>query len=103
MTEPRELPFDGGDDLRVIVSGVGDGDAGGEIDVALALDIPDFRVERPVGEHRRLCAEPARRRRLAQGQQFSVRRHHWSPGRTERARKRLLSGTPGALSHPGYP
>ncbi len=44
MGEAFQLLPDGGDDFRVAVAGVEHRDAGGEIDVALAFDIPQFGI-----------------------------------------------------------
>ena len=56
-----ELRLHRGDDARMVMAGVEHGNAGGEIDVALALDVPDLGVQRPVGKYRRLRPETARR------------------------------------------
>jgi transcriptional regulator with XRE-family HTH domain len=47
--EAIELRLDGLDHLGVAVAGVDHGDAGGEIDVAAAFDIPDLGILSPVG------------------------------------------------------
>jgi hypothetical protein len=49
MREAIELRFDRFDDLRVTMTRVDDGNPGGEVDVAIALLIPDFRVFRAIG------------------------------------------------------
>ena len=36
--------FDRRDDIRMAVAGRAHGDAGGEIDEAVAIDVPDFRA-----------------------------------------------------------
>jgi hypothetical protein len=45
--------------LGMAVAGVQHGNAGGEVDIAAALDVPDLGVLRPVGENLRLDADPA--------------------------------------------
>ena len=52
MGEGVELGLGGGDDLGVAMAGAADGDAAGEIDVALAFSVPDFRVLGLDGEDR---------------------------------------------------
>ena len=49
MGEFGHLAGDRRHHLGVAVPGIDHGDAGGKIDVAVALDIPDFAVERAIG------------------------------------------------------
>ena len=49
MGEMVDLVLDRFNDCGVAVTGIDHGDAGAEIDVAIALDIPDFRIFGPVG------------------------------------------------------
>ena len=44
MQEFVGLVFDGFDHGRMAVAGIGDSDTGGEVDIAAAVDIPDFRT-----------------------------------------------------------
>ena len=68
VTKTLELRLDGRDDDGVIVSCIGDSDAGGQVNVTLALDIPNLGVARLVGEYRGLRAHAARGRRFPQSQ-----------------------------------
>ncbi len=58
--ETVELLLDGFDDARVAVAGVDDGDTRGEVDVAIAFLVPDFRVLCTVGVDLRGHADAAR-------------------------------------------
>src|SRR5262249_45937138 len=49
MAERLQLLLHGGNDLRMQMAGVDHGDAGGEVDVALAVFAPDLGVLRPLG------------------------------------------------------
>ena len=49
------LIFDGLNNGGMAVSGIGDSDTGGKIDVAIAIDIPDFRAT-ALGHHKRIAA-----------------------------------------------
>mmetsp|Transcript_7020 Transcript_7020/g.12647 ORF Transcript_7020/g.12647 Transcript_7020/m.12647 type:complete len:264 (-) Transcript_7020:82-873(-) len=49
VSELTQLLFDGGHHLGVTVAGVNDRDAGREVDVALALNVPDFCVRGALG------------------------------------------------------
>ena len=60
--ETVELRLDRRDHLRVAVAGVDDGDAGREVDVAAALDIPDLGVLGAIGIDLRGHADAARDR-----------------------------------------
>ena len=44
VTERLHLLLDGGDDLRMLMAGIDHGNAGGEVDVALAVLAPDLGV-----------------------------------------------------------
>ena len=44
MAERLQLLLDGGNDLRMLMAGIDHGDAGGEIDIALAVLAPDLGV-----------------------------------------------------------
>ena len=57
--EALELILDGLDHLRVAVAGVEHRDAGSEVDVAAAFDIPDLGILGAVGENLRLDTDAA--------------------------------------------
>ncbi len=57
--EPVELLFYSSNDMGMAMPGVEHRDTAGEIDVALALDVPDFAVQRPSGYDRRRVTDPA--------------------------------------------
>ncbi len=61
VAEALQLCAHGRNDVGVIVSGIHDRDARGEVNIAIALDIPEFGVQGPVGEDSRLGADPGRR------------------------------------------
>ena len=44
MAESLHLLLDGGDDLRMLMAGIDHGDAGAEVDIALAVLAPDLGV-----------------------------------------------------------
>ena len=58
--EGVELLLDRRDDLRMAVAGVEHGDAAGEVDVAVAILVPQFRALGPVGKDRICGADTAR-------------------------------------------
>ena len=60
VTERLKLLLDGGDDFRMLMAGIDHGDAGGEVDIALAVLAPDLGVLGPLGVDRRRMADAAR-------------------------------------------
>ncbi|MGY3452919.1 hypothetical protein ACVILH_005261 [Bradyrhizobium sp. USDA 4353] len=73
--EAVELSADRRHDMRMAMAGVEHGDAAGEVDIALALDIPDFAVEGTVGKQRRRIAHAPDDGFMPTCQQFLVRSH----------------------------
>ena len=67
-----ELRGDRTDHLRVAVAGVHHRDAAGEVDVAVAFDVPEFGVVGTVGEERAHHADATRRRGGLAGHQLFV-------------------------------
>ena len=65
----------GGHHLGVAVAGVEHGDAAGEVHVAAAVDVPDLRVVRPVGERAGHGGDAPRHRRFAPLPKFGIARH----------------------------
>ncbi|MNQ55387.1 hypothetical protein D3C85_694810 [compost metagenome] len=57
VAELLELLAHGGDHLGVVVAGVEHGDAGGKVDVAVALHVPQLGVLGPVDEDRQQGAD----------------------------------------------
>ncbi len=60
MTERLQLLFDRGNDFRMLMAGIDYGDAGGEVDIALAVLAPDLGILRPLGIDLRGMADAAR-------------------------------------------
>jgi hypothetical protein len=79
MAEAIELFLDGRHNLRVIVSSIANSNSRGEIDVAIALDIPYFGVPGLVRIDIRLDADAPRDFCVPNGLQFFVRCHQFSP------------------------
>ena len=64
MSETVELRSDGLHHFRMAMASVADGDAGAEIDITLALHVPDFRAFSARHEHGGNIAFAARHRRV---------------------------------------
>ena len=79
MGEAFELLADSLHDARMAMAGVDDRDAAAEIDVALALHIPDLGIERTRGRYGRCIADAADDRGLPAGEKFSIGGHRHSP------------------------
>ena len=60
VAERLKLLLDGGDDFRMLMAGIDHGDAGGEVDIALAVLAPDLGVLGALGVDRRRMADAAR-------------------------------------------
>ena len=60
MAERFQLLLHGGNDLGMQMAGVDHGDAGSEVDVALAVLAPDLGVLRPLGVDRGCVSHTAR-------------------------------------------
>src|SRR5690606_37915177 len=71
VTERLQLLLDGGDHLRMLMTGIDHGDAGGKVDIALALRAPAHGVlARPEADRRRMTGAArhgSRPRRLKRG------------------------------------
>ena len=83
VDEAVELLRDRCLDFRVHVPGIEHGDAAGEIDVALAFDVPELRVGSAVGVDGQGVRDSARNGVLAALLQFGVGRQSGSPARSE--------------------
>ena len=60
VAERLQLLLDGGNDLRMLMTGVDHGDAGAEVDIALAVLAPDLGVLGALGIDRGRMADAAR-------------------------------------------
>jgi hypothetical protein len=60
MAERLHLLLDGGHDFRMLMSGIDHGDAGAEVDIALAVLAPDLRILGALGVDRGRLAHAAR-------------------------------------------
>jgi hypothetical protein len=65
--QPIELLAHGADDVRVAMAGVEHADAAGEVEVFLAVDVPDAGALRAVHEDGVRVGEAARHVALARG------------------------------------
>ena len=79
VAEPLQLLLDGLDDPRVIVPGAHHGDPGTQVDVAIALDIPDFGIPGFIRKYAGLNTDAPRNLVLADVEQFFIRCHRFSP------------------------
>jgi len=75
--------------LGVAVPGVDHGDAGGKVDIAVALDIPDFAVERAICIDLRHHPDPAGNGIVAAAGNFGVQHVRLHQGRVS-CRGRLV-------------
>ncbi len=76
VAESLELALDRGNDLGMIMPGIADCDAHAHVDVAVALDVPDFGIPRLVGKYRRLRADAHRRFIFPDCEQLFVACHY---------------------------
>src|SRR5258706_9644760 len=101
MGKALHLLGDGRQNLRVAMPGIEYRDAAGEIDIAPALDIPDFSIAGAGGRDRRDMADAADDGILAAGQQFGIGRHgvsSLSGPKPPRASGPLSPGQTGSLT-----
>src|SRR6266581_2709108 len=82
---PWKLPVN-----AMTMAGVEHRDTAGEVDIALAFDIPDFAVERSFGKDRRGMADTANHGRLPARHQFRIERHCVFPRRKNGHGKRRM-------------
>ncbi len=92
MGEVVDLVLDRRDDLRVPVAGIQDRDSAGEVDIAVALLVPDFRILGAVGIDLGHHAHAARHRGLAAGFNLGIL-HGRSPRILRTASCRRLAPT----------
>ncbi len=79
MAKAVELRLDRRDHPGMIMSNVGDGNAGGQIDITLALHVPQFGISGLVGEYLVQHHDALWRLAVADLQQLFVGRHGLSP------------------------
>ena len=75
MAERLQLLLDCGDDLRMLMAGIDHGNAGAEVDIAVAVLVPDFGILGALGVDRARVAHAARNRDFPPFMQFGRHRH----------------------------